>query len=465
MTRIDMTPQQLEVETPSDLTFSLPDRTATRSKQSTRYPEKLFENQRLLSKRQTTIRIALAGCGVVGGGLVRLLHESASAIASRFGVRFVITKVLVRDTTRDRKLPIDSKLFTNDLELFLAEDADVVIEAVGGQEPARTIAISALRRGRKLITANKELIAAYGESLHALATANETGLDFGAAVGGSAPVISTLRDLVGACAPRSVRGILNGTSNFLISQLERGASLDAALATACQRGLAEADCSRDLDGSDAAAKLSIIAWIAYGVKPSSLQLRRTSLIPGLPHLVQLSELLGGRVRLIGECTLLGGDRITAAVEPVIVPESSPFARTTCEDNRVEVDLGWTSPLTVSGPGAGGAPTAAALLSDLVRASSPPNDRGVDVAQFVSVPDSREHRWLIGARLAATDLVRLAGAASLQVANSRVAGDYACVVVGPAHWDKTQLLFHELETLNAAPCVARCELFDAEEANQ
>src|SRR6478609_302321 len=177
-----------------------------------------------------TVRVALAGCGVVGGGLVRLLHESAPAIAARFGVQFDLTRVLVRDVTRERNLPLDSRLYTNDLDAFLAHDSDVVIEAVGGNEPARTIASTALKRGKKVITANKELVASHGDTLSALALANETGLDFGAAVGGSAPVISTLRDLVGAATPKSVRGILNGTSNYVISLLERGKSLDAALA-------------------------------------------------------------------------------------------------------------------------------------------------------------------------------------------------------------------------------------------
>src|SRR4051812_33372727 len=179
-----------------------------------------------------TVRVALAGCGVVGGGLVRLLHESAPAIASRFGVRFKLTRVLVRDVNRDRTLPLDSQLFTNDLDAFLAHDSDVVIEAVGGEEPARTIASTALTRGTKFITANKELVASHGDTLSALALENETGLDFGAAVGGSAPVISTLRDLVGAATPKSVRGILNGTSNYVISLLERGANLEVALASA-----------------------------------------------------------------------------------------------------------------------------------------------------------------------------------------------------------------------------------------
>ena len=412
-----------------------------------------------------TIRVGLAGCGVVGGGFVRLLHESAPAIAARFGVRFDLTRVLVRDPRRERNLPLDSRLFTNDLDAFLAHDADVIIEAVGGNEPARTIASATLTRGTKLITANKELVASHGDALSALAREHDAGLDFGAAVGGSAPVISTLRDLVGASTPRSVRGILNGTSNYVITLLERGVSLDAALASARAQGLAEADCSRDLDGRDAAAKLAIIAWIAFGIRPPDLHVRRTSLLPGLEHLVRLATIAGGHVRLIAECIRLPGNRVTAAVEPVIVPSQSTFGRTTFEENRVEVDLGWRSPLSVSGPGAGGAPTAAALLSDLLRGSPPPNERGAGATQFLSVVDPREHRWLVRAQLDSESLERTVTAVGLRTDRKASDGADASVVTSPAPWKAVQRLIGALDLLNARPCVARYESFSEAEVLQ
>jgi len=458
-----MTPlQQLEVASSPEARFPLLAASIGINRQASRFTDRIAQFDSVSTRPQRTIRIALAGCGVVGSGLVRLLHDSASAIASRFGVRFAITSVLVRDTTRDRGVPIDSRVFTNDLESFLAHDADVVIEAVGGEEPARTIAISALRRGRKLITANKELIAVHGESLDELANLHRTGLDFGAAVGGSAPVISTLRDLVGASAPHSVRGILNGTSNFVITQLERGVTLESALESACSRGLAEADCSRDLDGSDAAAKLSIIAWIAFGIRPSSLQLRRLSLLPCLEQLTRIAVSRGGRLRLIAECTRLDENRVVAAVEPVIVSESSAFARTTLEENRVEVDLGWTSPLCVSGPGAGGEPTAAALLSDLVRVSAPPNDRGAEAIQFISARDDRDHCWLIGARVDAVTLRTRAAAVGLPIRDQHGDGDHQVLITEPASWECAKPLLAELEALNAVPFVARYEIPDCGE---
>lgn len=456
-----MTPQhQIELDTAPGLHFQPPAATSRHRHAASGIPSASarFEAHPVTGPR--TIRVALAGCGVVGGGFVRLLHDSAPAIASRFGVRFKLRSILVRDVARDRTLPLDHRLFTNDLESFLATDADVFIEAVGGDEPARTIAASALARGRKVITANKELIASHGDTLCELARENDAGLDFGAAVGGSAPVISTLRDLVGASAPLSVRGILNGTSNYVISQLERGVSLDAALGSARERGLAEADCTRDLDGRDAAAKLAIIAWIAFGIRPAGFLVRRTSLLPSLERLVQGAAIAGGRLRFIAECIQLSGHRIAGSVEPVIVDRESAFARTTLEENRVEIDLGWTSPLSVSGPGAGGRPTAAALLSDLLRVPPPPNDRGVGGTQFTSVRDPREHRWLVSAQLDALALQDVAGKLGFPADGICTGGSYAWFITSPTRWNCVERLVKELEASNAAPCAARYELDNA-----
>jgi len=450
-----MTPQQLAIPRTSEPDF--PPHTSSYRHATSAFPRLVLPLETSALNQPRTIRVALAGCGVVGGGLVRLLHESAASLASRFGVRFVITTVLVRDTTRDRKLPLDARLLTDDLQAFLDHDADVVVEAVGGDEPARSIAVSALRRGRKLITANKELIANHGDSLHALAAENLTALDFGAAVGGSAPVISTLRDLIGASAPRSVRGILNGTSNFVISEIEGGNSLEAALAAARGRGLAESDCTRDLDGSDAAAKLAIIGWIAFGIKPTELQIRIVPLPSNLEQLVRLAPTIGARLRFIAECTRLDDNRVIASVEPALVAQSSAFARTAGEENRVEVDLGWTSPLAVSGPGAGGAPTAAALLSDLVCRSAPPNDRGNGATKFSPTIDEREHRWLIGARLDIAAFKALAAGSELCPSQVFAHDDYTIFIFERASWTRAEAIVSSLHAVNSSPFLARCEL--------
>jgi Homoserine dehydrogenase len=262
--------------------------------------------------------------------------------------------------------------------------------------------------------------------------------------------------LVGASTPLSVRGILNGTSNYVITLLERGASLETAIASARERGLAEADCSRDLDGRDAAAKLAIIAWITFGIPPAALRVRRTPLLPGLERLVRVAATEEASVRLVAECTQLPGHRVAAAVEPVIVASRSAFGRTTLEENRVEVDLGWQSPLSVSGPGAGGRPTAAALLSDLLRISPPPNDRGIGATRFFSVADPREHRWLVSARIGSTSLDDAVTTSGLRAERIIGEADDAAIITAPARWTSAQRLIETLESLNAEPCIARYE---------
>lgn len=340
------------------------------------------------------ISVGLAGCGVVGGALVRLLHESGPAVRERYGVTFSLSSVLVRDTARDRCLPLPSSLFTSDRGAFIENEADIVVEATGNAEAASEIARSALGRGKTFVTANKELIAREGDELACIARSSSAALDFGASVGGSAPVIPLLRDLIGVSTPKSVRGILNGTSNYVLSLLERGASLDDALASARRRGLAEQDASRDLDGRDAAAKLAIVAWVAYGVAPQRLHVSRYGLGTLAPRLIEAAASLGGCVRLIGECAAVSDRRIAAFVEPVVVARDSAFARTEFEDNRVEVDLGWPAPLSVSGPGAGGVPTATAILGDLLRAASPGVTRPQINETFACGSDPRSHRWLL-----------------------------------------------------------------------
>ena len=406
------------------------------------------------------VRLALAGCGVVGGGLVRLLHDARDEIASRFDVNFSVASVLVRNPTRERHVPVPDSLFTSDLDAFLQTDADVVVEAIGGEQPAETIAAAALRSGRKFVTANKELIAGAGDRLCHLARETGTSLDFGAAVGASAPVISTLRDLLGASPPRSVRGILNGTSNFVITELERGVAIDRALESARERGLAEADCSRDLDGRDAAAKLAISAWIAFGITPSALRIRRTSLLPGLPDLTRAAVGLGGRLRLLAECVQVDGNRVIASVEPTVVGAASGFGRTLGEENRIEIDQGWTAPLTVSGPGAGAEPTASALLSDLLRTSPPPNARGAQGRIFLAANDARAHRWLLLTRHG-SGLVQRAVAHGVTIERSWADTNGVGALTSRVDWSRVEILADSLRTSNENVAIARVELSDAE----
>lgn len=452
-----MAPLQLPPDTRAQREFLVPPSPRSQPDAILQPKHPTLRNENHLEPR--LVRLALAGCGVVGGGLVRLLGEKAPAIASRFGVRFEIIAVLVRDITRQRNLPIDAKLFTDDLDEFLSREADIVVEAVGGEEPARAIASRALSCGRKFITANKDLIASHGIVLAQLAEANDAGLDFGAAVGGSAPIVSTLRDVLGASTPLSVRAILNGTSNYVLSKIERGESFDTALAAARSKGLAESDCSRDIDGRDAAAKLQILAWVAFGVQPHTLDVRRVSLPADPSRLVHCATALGGRLRLIAECTQLSGNRISASVEPTLVPAESGFGLTDLEENRVEIDLGWGAPLTLSGAGAGGLPTATALLADLVGTPRPRNERG-GATRLISAPDKRRHRWLVLASIPLERLRTVATASGFGVEQGIRESSYAAIVTCPAQWQAVESLIQRLDSIGAQPAVARYELTPA-----
>lgn len=337
-----------------------------------------------------TVRVALAGCGAVGSALLRELAGRRASLEARRGGRVELARILVRDVERERAAPFDRTLLTADLESFLATDADVVIEAIGGLEPARRIAECTLRGGRELVTANKELLAAHGSSLAALARAHGGTLRYDAAVGGGVPVLRLLDDALGAGTPAAVRGILNGTTNYVLTRLERGSSLADALERARRAGFAEEDATRDLDGRDAAAKIALVAWAAYGVAPESLVVGRRSLLPDPARYTRLASRLGRVVRQVGECALVDG-AIVATVEPVLVAPGSTLARVRDEQNVVEVHTGWSAPLCASGPGAGGAPTATALWSDFLCTARAPHRRA---DAHGGVADSRRADWAV-----------------------------------------------------------------------
>jgi homoserine dehydrogenase len=408
-----------------------------------------------------TIRLALAGCGVVNGGLVRLLSSSAESLRVRHGVRVELVGILVRNVKRERGLSVDPLLFTDDVAEFLTTDADVVVEAIGGQEPAHRIAHTTLARGRRFISANKEFISAFGTDLQTLASTNDGILQFDAAVGGSVPIIRTIQGALGGNSPASIKGILNGTSNFILTQLERGKSYESALAAARERGLAEDDVSRDVDGRDAAAKLAILSWVAFGIPVNGVKVRTSGILPDPDRLVRAGAAVGGRVRLIAECVALPENKLTAVVEPVVVSPRSSFGHTVFEDNRVEVDLGWGSPLCVSGPGAGGAPTATSLLSDILVTASPSARATKHDGARVSVEDPRKHRWILGAAASPELIVSCCNDAGVPVADVFHQASDAYATTGPSPTDQIDSVVARLRHIDRNPLRARLELSETE----
>ncbi len=404
--------------------------------------------RRRAAARPRTLRVALAGCGVVGAELVSIIRRDAAVIEESHGVRLELTRVLVRDPTRVRSVELSPDLVTADLDSFLTTPADVVIEAIGGLDPARRLALATLGRGARFVTANKALVAAEGAKLQSEARARRGRLQFEAAVGGGVPVVRVLREAMGFARPRVIRGILNGTSNFVLTLLERGASYAAAVEEAQRRGLAEADPSRDLDGRDAADKISILGWLAHGVAPGTVPVFRRGLLPDPERLVRDAQAAGGRLRLIAECVAVPGG-IFASVEPVIVSAESPLGRTEHEENRVVLDFGWTTPLELSGPGAGGAPTAAALLGDVLRGGTPaaiPGD-APDAAR-----DPRRHCWAISTECGRRDVWAAFEAAGIPLGTC----DGLRIHTGPLERERLEPLLRHLEARGAKPLVARLE---------
>lgn len=395
-----------------------------------------------------TVRVAIAGCGAVGSALVHELRVRRSSLADRHGARIDVCAVLVRDVERRREVRLTPGTLDADLERFLAVEADVLVEAIGGIEPARRIVESAIRRGITVITANKALLAAHGPSLVALAERHGAVLRYDAAVGGGVPVLRLIDDALGAGLPRRVTGILNGTTNFVLTGLERGEPLDDVLASARRRGFAEADSSRDLDGRDAADKIAIVAWAAYGVAPADLVVRRTSLLPDPARYSALASRLGCAVRQVAECALVEG-QVVANVAPVLVPRDGAFAGTRDEQNRVEVHTGWTAPLCASGPGAGGLPTATALLSDLLCTRGAPVRReGTRVAAV----DTRRFAWAVEARCTPIALHQLTSGARVVRTNSTA--DTCWVLIEDATAPEVEALLRALEERGASPIAAR-----------
>ncbi|HEU0299348.1 MAG TPA: homoserine dehydrogenase [Longimicrobium sp.] len=405
-----------------------------------------------------TVRVALAGCGTVGGELVRILHHAADEIRLRHGLRFELVRVLVAHGDRPRPDELDRALLTTELDAFLAAaaQADVVVEAIGGIDPALAIARAALRRGKRLVTANKALVAAHGPELVVLGRRHGGRLDFESAAAGGIPIVRALREPLSLTGITSVRGILNGTTNYILSRLEDGWTFADALAEAQARGFAEADPSRDLSGEDAADKLRILAWLAFGVEPASLDVRRRGLGDAPERLARTARALEGTVRFVARADRLP-EGVAASVEPVLVASASGLARTRDEENLVVVDSRWNGRVALGGPGAGGGPTASALLGDMVRAAK--RQRAPAVPTVPAVPDRRPHVWAVGvdrgggAQEALGRTLERAGISSERMAwtDGVVAARTELIP-----WPRISLAVRALEAQGLAPAVLRVE---------
>ncbi|CAN5438676.1 hypothetical protein BH11MYX1_BH11MYX1_07400 [soil metagenome] len=309
------------------------------------------------------IRIGMIGCGVVGGGVLDLLQRQEPQLAERYGVRFRVTRLAVRDPAKSRSpLAAGIPISASALELVSDPDVDVVVEVAGGDavEPALTAALAA---GKPVVTANKSLLAKRLAALGSLAQRAETPLLCEAAAAAALPIIRHLSHR--ADEVEALQAIVNGTCNFVISRLEQDElTLDQAIAEAQRLGFAEADPSADLDGHDAAAKLSILAYRAFGawIPPDQLAVRGIREL--WPADCDLAEAMGFRIRLIAHAARAPAG-LTAGVEPVLLPDWHLLASVEEEYNAVYMKTSSSGDLSLFGKGAGALPTASAVLGDLI----------------------------------------------------------------------------------------------------
>ncbi|HLI57609.1 MAG TPA: homoserine dehydrogenase [Actinomycetota bacterium] len=312
------------------------------------------------------IGIGLLGCGIVGSAVARILHANADEITERCGAHLAIRRVAVRNLAKDRDVPVPRDLFTNDPAEVVADPAvRIVVEVMGGIEPARTQMLAALNSGRPVVTANKELIATLGRELFGAAEASGADFAFEAAVAGGIPIIKPLKESLAGERVRRVMGIINGTTNFILTRMSaEGLEFDQALADAKRRGYTELDPSADIEGFDAAAKISILASICFNQRVVAGDVYREGITRVTARDIGLARNLGYEVKLLGIAELIDG-QVAVRVHPAMIPVAHPLASVRDNLNAVFVEGENVGQLMFYGQGAGGPPTGTSVVGDIV----------------------------------------------------------------------------------------------------
>ncbi len=324
----------------------------------------------LLDDQPSVVRIGVLGCGNVGAPLVELITAQGEDITARTGLRLEVTRIAVRDLAKPRGAAVDPALLTTDARSIVDDPAiDVVVEVIGGLEPARELILSAMKAGKPVITGNKELVAHAGAELFQAAEGAGVDLLFEAAVAGGIPLIRPLREsLIGERITR-VLGIVNGTTNFILTRMtEAGTSYEDALAEAQGLGIAEADPTADVEGHDAGAKVAIIASIAFGASVVATDVHLEGITGIEPIDIAFAKRMGYVIKLLGVADQLPSGEIGVRVHPAMVPLDHPLASVRESFNAVFVEGAAVGDLMFYGRGAGGSPTASAILGDLIDAS-------------------------------------------------------------------------------------------------
>lgn len=314
------------------------------------------------------IRVALLGCGVVGSAVAELLERQSGELTARVGRPVVLAGVAVRRPQRHPQIP-EHLLTIDAAELVARKDIDVVIEVIGGIDPASALIRSAIESGKSVVSANKVLLADEGAALHALATHRGVDLYYEAAVAGAIPLLRPLRESLAGDQIHRVLGIVNGTTNYILSRMDAtGAGFAEALDEAGDKGYAEADPTADVDGYDAAAKAAILAGLAFHTPVTSADVYREGIAEVTAADIRSAKGMDSTIKLLAICERVPGDdgeSVAVRVHPAMIPRSHPLAGVGGAYNAVFVEAGAAGELMFYGQGAGGQPTASAVLGDLV----------------------------------------------------------------------------------------------------
>jgi len=339
------------------------------------------------------LRVALLGCGVVGTQVARLLAEQADDLAVRSGARLELAGIAVRRMSHPRP-GVDPALLTTDaVGLATRPDVDIVIEVIGGIEPARSLILAAMESGKSVVTANKVLLAEHGEQVHAASRAFSTDLYYEAAVAGAIPILRPLRESLAGDTVHRVLGIVNGTTNFILDRMDSsGADFGDSLEEAQSLGYAEADPTADVEAFDAAAKAAILAGLAFHTKVTAADVYREGITEVTAADIASAKSLGRTVKLLAICERSGAsgseeEGVAVRVHPAMIPRSHPLAAVGGAYNAVFVEARSAGRLMFYGAGAGGTPTASAVLGDVVAVARNrlAGTRGPELSTYAELP--------------------------------------------------------------------------------
>jgi homoserine dehydrogenase len=331
------------------------------------------------------IRIGMLGCGTVGGGVATILAREADDITARAGARLELTRIAVRDAGRDRGLGLPREVFTTDaLAVVEAEDVDIIVEVMGGRSPASSLIRRALELGKPVVTANKELVAHEGPELYAAARAAGVDLSYEAAVAGAIPIIKPMKESLAGDRVRRVVGILNGTTNYILTRMtEEGADYAEVLAEAQALGYAEADPTADVGGHDAAAKCAILASLAFDTAVHADDVFTQGIETVNATDIRVADRLGYVIKLLGIASEVDG-RVGVRVHPTFLPKEHPLASVRGSFNAVYVEAVAAGELMFYGRGAGAEPTGSAVVGDVI-------DVARNLLQTARGPFESQHR--------------------------------------------------------------------------